>query len=145
VENNHERIYRPRRIIERDTTSVRRDRKRIWRGKCPSDPKLLAEVIRHRAPAAERVVFETGPLSVWFYHALSAERLRQSVSTPAMRARHGPGGGDHGRQQQAEDGIKNAGSQRHAERVVAEGETEILPDIADRCHQASATCVRAVR
>lgn len=55
--------------------SVRQDAQRIWRGKCPSDPKLLAEVIRKRAPNVERVVFETGPLSVWFYHALRAEGL----------------------------------------------------------------------
>jgi len=55
--------------------SVRRDGERVWRGKCPSDPRLLAEVIRKRAPQARRVVFETGPLSVWFYHALSAEGL----------------------------------------------------------------------
>jgi hypothetical protein len=63
-------------ISLKDTAiSVRRDGKRIWRGKCPSDPNLLAEVIRKRAPAAERVVFETGPLSVWFYHALCADGL----------------------------------------------------------------------
>ncbi len=55
--------------------SVRRDGQRVWRGKCPSDPRLLAEVIRKRAPQAKRVVFETGPLSVWFYHALSGEGL----------------------------------------------------------------------
>ena len=55
--------------------SVRRDGKRVWRGKCPSDPKALAALIRKHAPAAERVVFETGPLSVWFYHELSAEGL----------------------------------------------------------------------
>jgi transposase len=61
-------------ISLKDTTiSVRRNGKRIWRGKCPSDPNLLAEVIRKRAPAAERVVFETGPLSVWFYHELTAQ------------------------------------------------------------------------
>lgn len=55
--------------------TVRENGKRIWRGKCPSDPKLIAEVVRKRAPEAERVVFETGPLSVWFYHALTAEGL----------------------------------------------------------------------
>ena len=55
--------------------SVRRDGKRIWRGKCPSDPSLIAEVVRKRAPEPQRVVFETGPLSVWFYHALQAEGL----------------------------------------------------------------------
>ena len=55
--------------------SVREGGRRIWRGKCPSDPKLIAEVIRKRAPSAERIVFETGPLSVWFYHALRLEGL----------------------------------------------------------------------
>jgi len=55
--------------------SIRQDGKRIWRGKCASDPQLLAAVIRKRAPHAQRVVFETGPLSVWFYHALTAEEL----------------------------------------------------------------------
>ncbi len=49
--------------------------KRIWRGKCASDPKLIAELTRKRAPAVRRFLFETGPLSVWFYHALYAEGL----------------------------------------------------------------------
>ena len=45
----------------KDTSiSVRQDGMRIWRGMCASDPKLLAEVIRKRAPNAKRVVFETG-------------------------------------------------------------------------------------
>lgn len=55
--------------------SVREGGRRVWRGKCLSDPKLIAEVIRKRAVNAERVVFETGPLSVWFYHALTLEGL----------------------------------------------------------------------
>src|SRR6195952_5196981 len=55
--------------------SIRRNGKRIWRGKCASDPKLIAELIRKHAPAPKRVVFETGPLSVWFFHALTAEGL----------------------------------------------------------------------
>ena len=55
--------------------SIRRGAKRVWRGKCQSDPKLIAEIIRKRAPSARRVVFETGPLSVWFYHALRDEGL----------------------------------------------------------------------
>jgi hypothetical protein len=57
----------------KDTSiSVRQNGKHIWRGKCASDPKLLAEVIRRRAPHAERVVFETGPLSVWFGYVARA-------------------------------------------------------------------------
>jgi transposase len=52
--------------------SIRRDGKWVWRGKCASDPEVLARVIRKRAPAVVRIVFETGPLSVWFYHSLTA-------------------------------------------------------------------------
>ena len=61
--------------MKETAVSIRRDGKRIWRGKCGSDPRLVAEVIRRRAPGAARVVFETGPLSVWFSHALTAEGL----------------------------------------------------------------------
>ncbi|KLK91682.1 transposase [Microvirga vignae] len=61
--------------LKETAISVRQNGKRIWRGKCPSDPTLLADVLRKRAPTAKRVVFETGPLSVWFYHVLTAEGL----------------------------------------------------------------------
>lgn len=64
--------------------SVRREGKRIWRGKCASDPQLIAQVIRKRAPGAKRVVFETGPLSVWFFHALTDE----GVPVICIDARH---------------------------------------------------------
>jgi len=64
--------------------SIRQGGSRIWRDKCPSDPALLAEIILKRAPLAKRVVFETGPLSTWFYHALT------SAGVPAIciEARH---------------------------------------------------------
>jgi transposase len=61
--------------LKETAISIRREGKRVWRGKCPSDPKLIAEVIRKRAPNAKRMVFETGPLAVWFFHALTAEGL----------------------------------------------------------------------
>ena len=61
--------------LKETAISVRRNGNRIWRGKCPSDPSLVAEVLRKRAPAAKLVVFETGPLSVWFYHDLRSEGL----------------------------------------------------------------------
>jgi transposase len=61
--------------LKETAISVRQGGKRIWRGKCASDPKVLAAIIRDRAPEAKRVVFETGPLSVWFYHALMAEGI----------------------------------------------------------------------
>lgn len=64
--------------------SVRESGKRIWRGKCPFDPNLIAEVIRKRAPSVNRVVLETSSLSVWFYHALKQEDL----PTICINSRH---------------------------------------------------------
>jgi len=64
--------------------SIRQGGSRIWRGKCASDPALLAEIIRKQAPMAKRVVFETGPLSTWFYHALTSE----GVPAICIEARH---------------------------------------------------------
>ena len=70
--------------LKETAVSIRRDGKRVWRGKCPSDPQLLAALIRKHAPAPKRVVFETGPLSVWFFHALAAE----GVPAICIDARH---------------------------------------------------------
>ena len=61
--------------MKETAVSIRRNGKRVWRGKCASDPKVVAILLRKHAPAAKRVVFETGPLSVWFYHALCIEGL----------------------------------------------------------------------
>jgi transposase len=61
--------------MKETAVSIRRDGKRVWRGKCASDPKAVATLLRKHAPAPKRIVFETGPLSVWFYHALCAEGL----------------------------------------------------------------------
>lgn len=61
--------------LKETALSVRRDGKRVWRGRCESDPAVIARVLRKHAPEAKRVVFETGPLSVWFNHALRAEGL----------------------------------------------------------------------
>ncbi len=38
--------------LKETSISVRQDRKRIWRGKCPSHPKAVAEAIREHAPDA---------------------------------------------------------------------------------------------
>lgn len=61
--------------MKETAVSIRRDGERVWRGKCVSDPAVIAQLVRKRAPAVDRIVFETGPLSVWFYHALRAEGL----------------------------------------------------------------------
>ena len=68
--------------------SVREEGRRIWRGKCPSDPTLLAEEIRTHAPDAERIVFETGPLSTWYYHELTAAGL-PAICIDARQAKKG--------------------------------------------------------
>lgn len=70
--------------LKNTAISIRQDGTRIWRGKCASDPALLADIIRRHAPQVKRVVFETGPLSTWFYHALSDE----GVPAICIEARH---------------------------------------------------------
>ena len=76
-------------ISLKDTfVSVREGGRRTWRGKCPSDPKLLADVIRKRAPDAARVVFETGPLSTWYYHELTAAGI-PAICIDARQAKKG--------------------------------------------------------
>jgi transposase len=42
----------------------------VWRGRCLSDPGSMAAMIEQRAPMAERVVLESGPLSTWHWHGL---------------------------------------------------------------------------
>jgi transposase len=43
--------------MKETAVSIRRAGERIWRGKCASDPSIVAELIRKRAPSAKRVVF----------------------------------------------------------------------------------------
>ena len=77
---------------------VRQNRKRICRGKCLSDPQLVAEMIRKHAPYALLVVFETGPLATWFHRCLVAKVspgvcIAQDSAAPAsfeMRATLAP-------------------------------------------------------
>lgn len=54
------------------------------RGKCASDPAAIAEFVRKRALIVKLVVFETGRLSVLFYHALRAEGLEQGDSVNGL-------------------------------------------------------------
>jgi transposase len=70
--------------MKETAVSIRRGGQRVWRGKCATDPATIAALIRERAPTAKRVVFETGPLSVWFYHSLRAT----GVPAICIDARH---------------------------------------------------------
>src|SRR3712207_1408400 len=49
---------------------VDEDGKALWQGKCASTPEMLVAVMRARAPQAARIGLESGPLSLWHWHAL---------------------------------------------------------------------------
>lgn len=44
----------------------------VWQGKCSSTPNAIAAAIKAKAPNVARIGLETGPLSTWHWHALSA-------------------------------------------------------------------------
>lgn len=44
----------------------------LWQGKCTTAPEVIAATLRTRAPQAERIGLESGPLSIWLCHALTA-------------------------------------------------------------------------
>ena len=58
-------------LLKETAVSIRGGGKCAWRGICASDPKTIVAFIRKRAPDAERVVFEAGPMSVWLFYALT--------------------------------------------------------------------------
>lgn len=60
------------------------DGKRVWRGKCATDPTILAQTIRARAGSDARVGIETGPLTPWLVHGLRAA----GVAMICVEARH---------------------------------------------------------
>ena len=60
--------------------------KALWRGKCATEPDVLAAVVRQRAPDAVRVGLETGFLSTWLCHEL-AEAGLPVVCMDARQAR----------------------------------------------------------
>jgi transposase len=48
---------------------------RLWSGKARTDPDAIAAVLSQRASQARKVGIETGPLTVWLWHALTARGL----------------------------------------------------------------------
>lgn len=58
--------------------------KRVWQGTCRSTPETIAEVLHAKAPFAVKVAMETGPLSVWHWHALKAA----GIPIVCIHARH---------------------------------------------------------
>ena len=55
---------------ETEICVIDRDGRRIWRGRCSSDPESIAAALRMHAAGAARVGMETGPLSIWLWHGL---------------------------------------------------------------------------
>lgn len=62
--------------------------KQIWRGRVKTDPQEIARIVAVRAPEAERIGFETGPLSTWLWHCLTGLGL----PVICMDARHAKAG-----------------------------------------------------
>jgi transposase len=56
----------------------------VFQGKAKSDPGALAELLRRRAPHAERIGFETGAMSSWLWHELK----RIGLPVVCIDARH---------------------------------------------------------
>ena len=58
--------------------------KPVFQGKAKSDPGALTELLRKRAPHAERIGFETGAMSSWLWHELK----RVGLPVVCIDARH---------------------------------------------------------
>ncbi|ANN60755.1 IS110 family transposase [Mesorhizobium loti] len=58
--------------------------KTVFQGKAKSDPGALTELLRKRAPHAERIGFETGAMSSWLWHELK----RVGLPVVCLDARH---------------------------------------------------------
>ncbi|MER9191522.1 IS110 family transposase, partial [Mesorhizobium australicum] len=58
--------------------------KTVFQGKAKSDPGALTELLRKRAPQAERIGFETGAMSSWLWHELK----RVGLPVVCLDARH---------------------------------------------------------
>jgi len=56
----------------------------VFEGKAPSDPGALARLLRKRAPAAERIGFESGAMASWLWHELK----RVNLPVVCIDARH---------------------------------------------------------
>ena len=59
---------------------------RVWRGKCATDPAVIAETLRARAGGDVRLGIEAGPLTPWLVHELRGRGL-EVVCLDARQAR----------------------------------------------------------
>ena len=57
---------------------------RVWAGRSPTDPDAINAVLERRALGAVKVAIETGPMTVWLWHALAA----RGIPVVCLDARH---------------------------------------------------------
>ncbi|GJE14605.1 IS110 family transposase [Methylobacterium longum] len=57
---------------------------RVWAGTSRTDPDAIGAVLKRRAPGVVKVGIETGPLTVWLWHALN----ERGVPIVCLHARH---------------------------------------------------------
>ncbi|MBV9824941.1 MAG: IS110 family transposase [Alphaproteobacteria bacterium] len=57
---------------------------RVWEGKSRTDPDVIADVLARKAAGAVKVGIETGPMTVWLWHALAGHGL----PVVCLHARH---------------------------------------------------------
>jgi transposase len=69
---------------ETEICIVDEEGRRIWRGRCLSQPESITEALRRHAPEPARVGMETGPLAIWLWHSLRA----LGVPVDCLHARH---------------------------------------------------------
>ena len=71
--------------MKETAVSIRREGERIWRGKCASDPNIIAELVRKRAPAREtRGVRNRPSVGVVLSFSAPPRGCQQSASMLAM-------------------------------------------------------------
>src|SRR5919107_3127291 len=61
--------------VSQDQTSicvVNESGRVLWQGKCASTPEAIAATLNSKAPGAERIGLESGPLSIWLCHGLTS-------------------------------------------------------------------------
>jgi transposase len=44
--------------------------KKLWQGKCPTEPEKIAKTLHEKSPAAALIGLESGALSPWLWHTL---------------------------------------------------------------------------
>jgi transposase len=69
---------------ETEICIVDEEGRRTWRGRCPTRPESIAQVLQRHAPEPTRVGIETGPLAIWLWHSLRA--LDVPVDSPPRQA-----------------------------------------------------------